>query len=79
APDDPEELAFRDGERDVLKRVQLFVSRSPQGMQRALLERMAALLGDLEPLVDPLRSKRREPKRGGLLTWHSEGQGIAGG
>ena len=59
APDDAKELPGRDREGDVLQRVQLLVPRAAQRVQGALLQRMAALLGDPEALVDAPRRERR--------------------
>ena len=53
-----------DGEGDVLERVQLLVARAAQRVKRALLERVAALLGDLEALVDALGGQRGASLRG---------------
>ena len=70
APDDPEEFALGDLERDVLDGVQFVVGGRAQRVQRPLLERRVLLVGQAERLADVLhRDGRREPSAGWLPAW----------
>src|ERR1019366_891725 len=63
APDDPEELTLVDVERDVAQRVQLTVLDPAQRMDSALLQRVDAVLGDPEGLVDAAGFDHHRPAR----------------
>ena len=52
-PDDPEELALVDVERDIAQGAELAVLDAPERMGRALLERVDAVRGDPEGLLEP--------------------------
>ena len=77
-PDDPEELARSHREVDVLQGAELFVARASQRMQRTLLQRVAALLGDLEATC---RRPARQSAGALFGVWSvgTESQGIGSG
>ncbi len=76
APDDPEELSRAHVEGDVLERPEGLVARAAHGVQRALLERVGALLGHAEGLADRLCDDWRRGAAGEL---GHPGEGYRGG
>ena len=68
APGDPEEFAAVDLEGDVIQRRERLVAGAAQRMQRCLLERVRALLGDAKGLADRASDDRRGAVAGQL--WH---------
>ena len=59
APDDPEELAFRDLHADVVDRLKHVERARAERMQGALLERVVLLVGQPERLADAQHGDRR--------------------